>query len=563
MKLTKTKNVGSWQSFMSLHLKLLDIDHPLTFEESKFRQIEAHALIYLRMFDISGGGYVYVDDKTTMRCSKGSKLLFENATHIIYTEEKGVSCRINVTVLKYSCVSCPQGYYSLQKGTSRGLFVNSTVDCLQCPFGASCIERNIAAKPNFWGYQATNSRQQQLQFSPCPEHYCKSPSQDSKESRENELDHSLLKECNSCHGKRNGTLCGKCAKGFTESLFSTECSKTTECNNYWIWVMMMLLSFRLVLYLLIRPPILNFLVHQSFWYRRDNAHQVRQHEDSDSGYMKIIFYFYEVAGLQIDTAMKRKLKKLPFFSFVISSINFQVTAVNNIGWPFPGLTAVTKELLLSGTVLLTMANVFTVFFVHLFINTLRQKDKPKLIHYMAVFMEVLLLGYVRLAEMSLKLMHCVSVGSKNRLFIDGNVPCLQWWQYTLLGYIAVFVLPFTLVLYWGSSKLYTSSVKAREFLAACVFPLPFLIYWLYRSIRDRGAENELGSNQEVDKHVSKILDPLRDPLLGKCSDRPKVDSCCTPYLYYRCNVAGDLHDKCMLHDDNSPSVEEPLQSSIG
>ena len=169
---------------MSLHLKLLDIDHPLTFEESKFRQIEAHALIYLRMFDISGRGYVYTDDKTTMRCSKRFKLL--NATHIIYTEEKSVSCRINVTVLKYSCVSCPPGYYSLQKGTSRGLFVNSTVECLQCPFGASCIERNIAAKPNFWGYQATNSRQQQLQFSPCPEHYCKSPSQDSKESREND-----------------------------------------------------------------------------------------------------------------------------------------------------------------------------------------------------------------------------------------------------------------------------------------------------------------------------------------------------------------------------------------
>ena len=32
---------------MSLHQKLLDIDHPLTFGESKLRQIEAHALIYL------------------------------------------------------------------------------------------------------------------------------------------------------------------------------------------------------------------------------------------------------------------------------------------------------------------------------------------------------------------------------------------------------------------------------------------------------------------------------------------------------------------------------------
>ena len=235
---------------------------PLRVKNTSFTSV-VPARSNFRMFDISSGGYVYVDDKTTMRCSKGSKLLFENATHIIYTEEKGVSCRINVTVLKYSCVSCPPGYYSLLKGTSRGLFVNSTVDCLPCPFGASCIERNIAAEPNFWGYEATNSRQQQLQFSPCPEHYCKSPSKDSKESRDNELDHSLLKECNSCHGKRNGTLCGKRAKGFTESLFSTECSKTTECNNYWIWVMMMLLSLGLVLYLLIRPPILNFLVHQT------------------------------------------------------------------------------------------------------------------------------------------------------------------------------------------------------------------------------------------------------------------------------------------------------------
>ena len=37
--------MGSWQSFMSLHLKLFDVDHPLTFEQSKLRQIEAHALI--------------------------------------------------------------------------------------------------------------------------------------------------------------------------------------------------------------------------------------------------------------------------------------------------------------------------------------------------------------------------------------------------------------------------------------------------------------------------------------------------------------------------------------
>ena len=72
-----------------------------------------------------------------------------------------------------------------------------------------------------------------------------------------------------------------------------------------------------------------------------------------------------------------------------------------------------------------MANVFILYFVHFFINLLRQKEKPRRLHYAAVFMEVLLLGYERLAEMSLKLMHCVSIGSRKWLFIDGNVPCLD------------------------------------------------------------------------------------------------------------------------------------------
>ena len=31
------KNVCSWQSFICLHLKLLDIEHPLTFEVGKLR----------------------------------------------------------------------------------------------------------------------------------------------------------------------------------------------------------------------------------------------------------------------------------------------------------------------------------------------------------------------------------------------------------------------------------------------------------------------------------------------------------------------------------------------
>ena len=456
------------------------------------------------MLDISSGGYVDIDDKSEVQCSEGSRLLFENATHTVYTENNNMSCRINVTVLKYSCRPCSPGYYSLQKGISRGFSVNTTVECLPCPFGATCIRRNIAAKPNFWGFRRS-SQQPSLKFITCPEHYCQSPVSDSK-------------DYNSCHGNRNGTLCGKCADGFTETLFSAECSKTTKCSHYCLWIATILLTMGLVLYLLIKPPVLTLLRNQILWYRcrenqiGDDSGQSDDRDHSDSGYLKITFYFYQVVELLIDGSTESRLQKIPFAYFVISAFNFQVRTINNgIGCPFAGLTAVTKEMLLSGTVFLTMADVIIIYFLHYIINTSRQKEKPKLVHYIAVFIEVLLLGYERLAETSLKLMHCVAIGSGKWLFMDGNIPCFQWWQYILLVYIAVFVFPFIIVLYCGSSKLYKSSITAKEFLAACMLPLPFLIYWLFKGMRKRGGSDSTSALEDSKDVLDILHGPFRAP----------------------------------------------------
>ena len=60
-----------------------------------------------RIFDISSGGYVHMDDKSTMQCNEGSKLVLENGTHLEYTQENGASCTKNLTVVKYTCLSCP------------------------------------------------------------------------------------------------------------------------------------------------------------------------------------------------------------------------------------------------------------------------------------------------------------------------------------------------------------------------------------------------------------------------------------------------------------------------
>ena len=438
-----------------------------------------------------------MDETSKLQCSEGQQLILENATHIVYTERNGSFCPLNVTALKYSCTSCPTGYYSLQKGTSRGLVVATAVKCLPCPFGAECIESNIAAKPNFWGHQASN-HPPTLQFIACPEHYC--PSKDSE-------------YYNSCQGNRNGTLCGQCAEGFSETLFSAECRESAKCNSYTVWILTILLTVALVLYLLIKPPTLSFLGTQILWFNRKRENQSRDDlgvvedrpEHLDSGYMKITFYFYQVAELLMVGSIKECFHKIPFMYFLIAAFNFQVKTINKgIGCPFVGLTAVTKQLIFSGTVLLTITEVIIIYGIHSAINMIRRKEKPAVIHYLAVVMEVLLLGYERLAETSLTLMQCVSIGSEKRLFINGNVPCMQWWQYLLLAYIIIFVVPFIVVLYWGSSKLYRASVTATEFLAACMIPLPFLIYWFVKGILKR-RNRDSTNTQVVNKSFLEIL----------------------------------------------------------
>ncbi|KAL9973712.1 hypothetical protein ACROYT_G020200 [Oculina patagonica] len=492
----------------------------ITFQKSTFLQSESEGPINLQnttlesfaaeknpypVLDISNGGYVHMDDNSTIQCPIGSQLLLDNMTHFVYTEQNKSFCRINITALKYSCQLCSPGFYSMRKGVSRGLIVNNTVECLQCPFGANCIERNIAAKRNFWGY-LTSSHPPSLRFISCPEHYCKAPSSDSE-------------GYNSCQGNRTGILCGKCTQGYSETLFSAECHKNEKCGYYYFWILTISLTTGLALFMLIKPPILGLLANQILWFRRNEENSGKEdlgaiHKQSGggTGFIKITFYFYQAADLLMVSSTENLLDKMSFIYPVIAAFNFQVRAINNgMSCPFVGVTAVTKQLVLSGTVFITMTDIVLIYCVHCVFNTLRRKEKPALIHYMAVVLEVLLLGYERLAETSLKLMHCVSIGSAKKLFIDANVPCMQWWQYFLLAYIALFVFPFIIVLYCGSSKLYSASITASEFLAACMLPLPFLVHWSVKKTQKQTGKNCIRAQVE-NKDVLEVLHgPFRPP----------------------------------------------------
>lgn len=482
---------------------------PVVFRNTSMFSAVAERRSY-SVLEISNGGYVHIDHKTAIQCGKGSMLSFENATHFVYTEKRTHFCRVNVTVVKYTCRLCSPGYYSLESGRSNGFTVDDSFRCQPCPLGATCIRNNmnIAAKENFWGYQVPETRHTALlKFIPCPNDYCQSPSQDSV-------------AYNSCRGNRTGFLCGKCASGYTESLFSSNCRKINECSDYFLWVVIIVFSAGMAVYLLTKPPLLRLLcVEKILWFIKKNkkersrgkSNQVK--EQKDSGYIKIVFYYYQVADLLMEDSFGDMFHKFPFIYIFISAYNFEVRDISRgIGCPFVGMTAVTKQLLLSATVFATMANVVFIYCVHVVVNWVRGKRMPSLRHYMAVVLEILLLGYDRLAETSLDLMHCVSIGTEHRLFIDGNTLCWQTWQYVLVGYIVVFVVPFIAVLYLGSAKLYKSSISASGFLAACVLPLPFLAYWfLKRVFTRRGEESAARPNDNAEEVMRVLQGPFRPP----------------------------------------------------
>ena len=80
-------------------------------------------------------------------------------------------------------------------------------------------------------------------------------------------------------------------------------------------------------------------------------------------------------------AMHKLIGKIPFIHFVISAYNVHVQSINeSLGCPFVGLTVVIKELLLSGTVYLTMANLFLIYGVDYVFDVFMGKEKPSLIH---------------------------------------------------------------------------------------------------------------------------------------------------------------------------------------
>ena len=280
---------------------------------------------------------------------------------------------------------------------------------------ASCENGNVKGKQNFWGLNISTNPPS-LQFFPCPLEYCSSPS------------HPSHFTYNGCQGNRSGVLCGECSDEYTEALYSTSRRKKDKCNDHWFWLATVIYAVVFADYFVFKPPIFSKLYKETLWFKKTEVNTCVQAlppeemDELDSEYLKIVFYFYQVAELVIIKSPEKVLHIVPFIPPVIALFNFQVKSLDGgIGCPFPGLSAVTKKLFLFSKFLATFLSIGVIYAIHRATSKTGYISSPSLRLYLAAALEKLLLGYERLVDTTLKLMHCVPIGMDWRLFVDGNV----------------------------------------------------------------------------------------------------------------------------------------------
>ena len=405
---------------------------------------------------------------TNYNCPVGSRLDILNIT-----DESD-----SLSTWQFSCLACAGNSYSLQRGRAVGSHVVPGFKCLPCPFGANCSQ-NIIAKPNFWGFKEQLTPPK-LKFTMCPLGYCRPP------------DIRDFPKYNGCQGNRSGELCGQCSDGYSETLFSTNCRPSQECNDNWFWPVALLYVLVMAFFFTFKPPIVPWMKRQVLWFKtRDTTDE---ENEFDRGYLKIIFYFYQAANVFLVSSTSLRIFRTMFAEILVGFFNFQLrVSSGGLICPVPGITVVTKQLFSVSHVFGTCLMIGIIYIVHWGVQKFRGREAPFAGPYIGGILQTMLLGYTTLASVSFDLLRCVPIGSEKQMFYDGNVECFQWWQYMLIAFVCAFVVPFVFVLFWGSFKLYNQTLSGEKLVLACFIPLPSLVYWAFISLIGR---RKHGDNKE-------------------------------------------------------------------
>ncbi|CAB4028866.1 Hypothetical predicted protein [Paramuricea clavata] len=506
---------------------------------------------------------VLINHSFQILCPQGYVLNSQKTCNVY---ENTICC----TYIYITCAKCPPKTYALK----RAKFIYNTsnhIKCMQCPRGGNCISGTVKAKPNFWGYKTNTS----ITFAQCPPGYC--------------CDSNDCVSYDSCHGNRTGTLCGRCSGGMSDTLFSSQCTANAKCSgSLFIPSALAMLLLYLIFFLyheeivsIVRKTLFGSL---SIFETRKTDRNVESKRMQSSGLLKVIFYYYQVVRLLRSTVgpqNKNKIIAKPE-DIIGRVLNMVLVDVSLFSCPVQNLQPVQKAAILHSVgycllvllgILYLVTSVLQVFLKpvkpvriemrSLVINETQPRPSKFKARVASAFTYISLLMYASSTQLCLSLLHCVPVGDKEVLFLDGNIKCYQTFQYFLLAYVVSSVLPFCLVPVLGAYLLKMDRISVAQFCIACIFPLPFCCLWVYLLVRDYRFHKRTSNNtMESSRVVSGIReDDQENGSHGTCS----ADNCgcCQGARQHNCCLATTQEsESSQTFEDNSLRANEASEQHV-
>lgn len=390
----------------------------------------------------------------------------------------------SIEAIQMYCRSCPTQKYSLGVSemflTGTEAHIQNGIICADCPYGADC-NLGIWNQQGFWGSSLLHGK---VDMYLCPEDYC-------------DQDTSKTIAFNACADHRDGVLCGRCKDGYSESMFGAVCIENSQCgwHNWYIALALALYGIFYLLFFMFENDYARFVrwISLKFKKKEENVDMDAQADAVDfsqAGYFQSFMYFIQTSALlKVEIVMRedavyqhlhRPQDILP--SWITDGFkevfSFDILSFHANSCLFPSLTPVLKTAL---KLLLVLYLYLVMLLLYLFscgcCFWMTERKRPKIgsltmhARIVSTVIALFLYTYQSVAEDAFLLLNCTTVNGRSVLFFDGNETCLQDWQYGVIGFVAIFIIPFFILLLFGPKLLREGQINTPFFFFSMVFPL--------------------------------------------------------------------------------------------
>ena len=235
------------------------------------------------------------------------------------------------------------------------------------------------------------------------------------------------------------------------------------------------------------------------------------------GLLKIIVFFYQVNVLfkiNIGSKSEGLVNSVQEVVSILFNLRTDGTFAQNFSWcPFNSLQPVSKVLLKSSFIIYLFLLIFFAFLSRkigkLLRITGREMNSCRLLYCIA---RLSFISYAGITVACFSLLSCIQLGHLGKvLFMDGSIPCYQWWQIIVISVVFCWIVPFPFTIYASSKLLRNNMISSNQFLLCLLFPLPAACYWLYKWNKNAGEELEHDDEELLSEDVQDILQILEGP----------------------------------------------------